>query len=111
MLLSLWEHLPAIFRKRRLSVLSSDGQGFGKALVGGVVVFLRGKRVEEFLLRWGLVNNLSSQKECQNCHLCLSEPVCSRRQNKTHLNSWSQTSGCEFGHWGRGGNETQTSVY
>lgn len=66
MLLSLWEHLWAIFRKIKLSLFSSDEQGFDKALVGGVVVFLGGKSrgiSSTFGFGEPLVLHFSSQKK------------------------------------------------
>lgn len=66
MLLSLWEHLWAIFRKNKLSLFSSDEQGFDKALVGGVVVFLGGKSrgiSSAFGFGEPLVLHFSSQKK------------------------------------------------
>lgn len=66
MLLSLWEHLWAIFRKITLSLFFSDEQGFDKALVGGVVIFLGGRSrgiSSTFVVGEPLVLHFSSQKK------------------------------------------------
>lgn len=66
MLLSLWEHLWAIFRKIKLSLFSSDQQGFNKTLVGGVVVFWGEKSrgiSSTSVFGEPLVLHFSSQKE------------------------------------------------
>lgn len=66
MLLSLWEHLWAILRKIALSLFSSDEQGFDKALVGGVVVFLWGRSrgiSSTFMFGEPLVLHFSSQRK------------------------------------------------
>lgn len=102
MLLSLWECRTAIFRKSKLSLCSSDEQGFGKALVwkyGSIFERKESRNSSTFGVGEPLVSYfLQVKEEYQNCHLCLSQPVCSRRQKETQINF--TTSGCEFGHWG-----------
>lgn len=66
MLLSLWEHLGAIFRKITLSLFSSDEQGFDKALVGDVMVFWGGRSrgiSSAFVFGEPVVLHFSSQKK------------------------------------------------